>query len=964
MLHVRLLPDFDGHLNGRDAELLLSYLTAPYVRVPLLLQLFADATRVRALGSPELRDVVDACLFEPGAWQPRGAAALADAADGDDAAAAGAAGAGDDAAREVAAFDAAIARGAVPATAPAKARACFATPCGLLFNELTVSPATVIGALDAILDAALDLDVGRYAPATSGVILYAVRLLVRVESYVLFVLAQNGALFRSRARARAARARPRARAPRALAEDAEKPPHLSPLLLRARARPQARARATRATRARAGRARDGRRRGRRVHAHGARGRRGRPRLDRGDARARLRGVGAEPLAALAAAARRWRQRLDGVAYPMLARWCRGALGARRMGTACVVYAHLALLFRNVRAAAFGRREVATLLTAQVFLNINYTFDAEPTVDAPLDDAAAAGGASAKGGGFRREARVVVVAVACAGRGRRGAATVAAALGFSQTEFFELMQRHRRKLLSWLEAHAEDRAVVLEAVARVVTLTQDHSYRRGNAADGGAGGDAPKEADGGGAGGGGRPRPRPRSSACGARCASRAASAARHPRHRGRELRGAARGGRRGPAVAGGAAAAARGDAVAGLLGELFGNDAGDGDGARAARSSTSASGCGARRRSRPRRRSTCSSARSPRARARALEAVVGAEARPPLPSFPPRSPRSRRRVHAAQAHDEDGRRRHRLARRLRRGLWPHHRPACGRARSRTRWHAAAAAAPRRRARARAAPSPWRRCGPRPRTRRCRSRPRGRRAPRAVRRGEAHRVPPVGAARRPPPNAVPALGRAERGAARTRRRAARAPIPPRSAPRTRPSARSARRGTSSTSSPCARPSCRGCPRAAGGSTRARPTTGSRCSSASDRPPRARAGDGRDRRLVAASSGRGRPRRSRRRRRVALRHGQARAERRARVRRRRARPALVPHAHLHVRLRQGVRVRRARADARASPRATRVDPRSRSATARGRARQPRAAQARGRLLLLPPLPPCRVRALSRG
>lgn len=49
------------------------YLTAPYLRVPLLLSLFADATRVRALGSPELRDVLDACLFEPGPWQPRDA---------------------------------------------------------------------------------------------------------------------------------------------------------------------------------------------------------------------------------------------------------------------------------------------------------------------------------------------------------------------------------------------------------------------------------------------------------------------------------------------------------------------------------------------------------------------------------------------------------------------------------------------------------------------------------------------------------------------------------------------------------------------------------------------------------------------------------------------------------------------------------------------------------------------------
>ena len=94
------------------------YLTAPYLRVPLLLSLFADATRVRALGSPELRDVLDACLFEPGPWQPRDAwdAEGGLATDGG--------------------FGAGGGGGATTTqTAPAGSRACFATPCGLLFNE-------------------------------------------------------------------------------------------------------------------------------------------------------------------------------------------------------------------------------------------------------------------------------------------------------------------------------------------------------------------------------------------------------------------------------------------------------------------------------------------------------------------------------------------------------------------------------------------------------------------------------------------------------------------------------------------------------------------------------------------------------------------------------------------------------------------------------------------------------------
>lgn len=60
---------FDGRINERDSELLISYLTTPFLRIPLILQFFADETRIHALDHPMLQDVVDACLFEPGLWQ-------------------------------------------------------------------------------------------------------------------------------------------------------------------------------------------------------------------------------------------------------------------------------------------------------------------------------------------------------------------------------------------------------------------------------------------------------------------------------------------------------------------------------------------------------------------------------------------------------------------------------------------------------------------------------------------------------------------------------------------------------------------------------------------------------------------------------------------------------------------------------------------------------------------------------
>lgn len=56
VLHIKNLPDFDGVLGQRDSELLLSYLTTPYIRIPLVLY-------VNCCLRPFLR--AEVCVQEP-----------------------------------------------------------------------------------------------------------------------------------------------------------------------------------------------------------------------------------------------------------------------------------------------------------------------------------------------------------------------------------------------------------------------------------------------------------------------------------------------------------------------------------------------------------------------------------------------------------------------------------------------------------------------------------------------------------------------------------------------------------------------------------------------------------------------------------------------------------------------------------------------------------------------------------
>ena len=67
------LPSFGNVLRPSDSERLIQFLTVPYLRIPLILDFFAngDPNRITALKCHSLQCIIDAALFEPGKWRPQ-----------------------------------------------------------------------------------------------------------------------------------------------------------------------------------------------------------------------------------------------------------------------------------------------------------------------------------------------------------------------------------------------------------------------------------------------------------------------------------------------------------------------------------------------------------------------------------------------------------------------------------------------------------------------------------------------------------------------------------------------------------------------------------------------------------------------------------------------------------------------------------------------------------------------------
>jgi hypothetical protein len=149
-----------GVLSQRDSELLLSYLTVPYIRMPLVLQFFSSNDRIHKLSSHKLRGIVDGVLFEPQACLEAHVTNIE------------------------------------PVVVPTQHSNLLASPYGLLLNELVHSPAQAIRCIIALLKAGLDLDTGQVCDIDAfdfnvsvDIILYAARLGSRVDNYITFLIA-------------------------------------------------------------------------------------------------------------------------------------------------------------------------------------------------------------------------------------------------------------------------------------------------------------------------------------------------------------------------------------------------------------------------------------------------------------------------------------------------------------------------------------------------------------------------------------------------------------------------------------------------------------------------------------------------------------------------------------------------------------------------------------------------------
>eukprot|EP00435_Cladocopium_sp_Y103_P057195 s56_g19.t1 len=145
------LRGFEG-LSASEAEVVLTMLLAPYMRIPLLLGFLGTSQRVGALADDRLQGVLEAAVFEPGPWRSTTCP------------------------REI------------PKVIPAPTRSHLATTCGLLINELCNAPqATTTGAA-SLLQSSLERDTGRAAAAPVGLILFAIRLCCRIYFYAQTLL--------------------------------------------------------------------------------------------------------------------------------------------------------------------------------------------------------------------------------------------------------------------------------------------------------------------------------------------------------------------------------------------------------------------------------------------------------------------------------------------------------------------------------------------------------------------------------------------------------------------------------------------------------------------------------------------------------------------------------------------------------------------------------------------------------
>ena len=151
ILHENILYDFNGNLSQEEAEQLISYLTTPYMRIPLVLDFFSRE-RVGSLFNEELQKMLEETLFVPGTWgqlNPNDGKNLE----------------------------------TVPCN-PLKLN----TNLGYLMTELERGPAITLKSFHSLLLDGRKLAVGDYRSSFVNVLLFLLRLCMKVRLFIMNVL--------------------------------------------------------------------------------------------------------------------------------------------------------------------------------------------------------------------------------------------------------------------------------------------------------------------------------------------------------------------------------------------------------------------------------------------------------------------------------------------------------------------------------------------------------------------------------------------------------------------------------------------------------------------------------------------------------------------------------------------------------------------------------------------------------
>jgi hypothetical protein len=141
-------------IGQSDSELLISYLTVPYLRMPLIMQFFSSDSRLHSLSSHQVRQLLQAAILEPGRCRPL----------------------------EVEGF--------VPqhVPAPIEQKVLLGTPFGLLLNECARAPKLVPESMLRLLGMTIGLGTLPFRAKATSIVLFILRLAVYVESALSFLL--------------------------------------------------------------------------------------------------------------------------------------------------------------------------------------------------------------------------------------------------------------------------------------------------------------------------------------------------------------------------------------------------------------------------------------------------------------------------------------------------------------------------------------------------------------------------------------------------------------------------------------------------------------------------------------------------------------------------------------------------------------------------------------------------------